>query len=124
MEEEIRDINSRLIDTIVEVSAEATEEVAARGQNGIVLSCCYKGNASSPSLYFLQAKEYSMVKTLADSQITLVDVISVLVIFTFIYLCWFLISTDFAPAHIWLTLCVVSMPLSCDFLTQCTEKSE
>jgi PAX-interacting protein 1 len=61
LEEEIRNINSRLIDTIVEVSTEATEEVAARGQNGIVLSCCYKGNALSPNLYFLQAKEYSMV---------------------------------------------------------------
>jgi PAX-interacting protein 1 len=61
LEEEIRDINRRLIDTTVEVSPEATEEVAARGQSGIVLSCCYKGNATSPNLHFLQDKEYSLV---------------------------------------------------------------
>lgn len=62
LEEEIRDINRRLIDTTVEVSPEATEEVAARGQSGIVLSCCYKGNATSPNLLFLQEKEYSLVR--------------------------------------------------------------
>ncbi|KAG0628828.1 hypothetical protein M758_1G055600 [Ceratodon purpureus] len=61
LEEEIRTINSRLIDTVVEVSTDATEEVAAGGQNGIVLSCCYKGNALSPNVSFLQAKEYAMV---------------------------------------------------------------
>lgn len=67
LEEEIRTINSRLIDTVVEVSTDATEEVAAGGQNGIVLSCCYKGNALSPNVSFLQAKEYAMVKSLAHA---------------------------------------------------------
>lgn len=66
LEEEIRDINSRLIDTVVEVSPEATEENAAQGGNGIVLSCCYKGNALSPNISFLQSKEYALVISLAS----------------------------------------------------------
>lgn len=61
LEEEIRYINSRSIDTVVEVSTEATEENASQGWNGIVLSCCYKGNALSPNVSYLQAKEYALV---------------------------------------------------------------
>lgn len=61
LEEEIVDINSRLIDTVVEVSTEATEEAAAAGREGIVLTCCYKGNAVSPNVSFLQTKDYFMV---------------------------------------------------------------
>ncbi|XP_024374120.1 mediator of RNA polymerase II transcription subunit 15a-like [Physcomitrium patens] len=61
LEEEIRYINSRSIDTVVEVSTEATEENASQGWNGIVLSCCYKGNALSPNVSYLQAKEYALL---------------------------------------------------------------
>lgn len=69
-------INSRLIDTVVEVSAEATQEEAGKGKDGIVLTCCYKGNAVSPNVLFLQAKEYSMVIFLTACACPLQSIVS------------------------------------------------
>ncbi len=61
LEEEITEVNSRLIDTVVEVSAEGTEDAAAAGLEGVVVACYFKGDAVSPNVSFLQTQEYSMV---------------------------------------------------------------
>lgn len=61
MEEEILSINTRLIDTVVEVNPEATEEAAAEGKDGVVVVCWYKANAVSPNVTFLQKPDYYMV---------------------------------------------------------------
>lgn len=62
LEDEITEVNSRLIDTVVEVNAEYTEELAATGWEGVVVACYYKGNAVSPNVSFVQTKEYSTVR--------------------------------------------------------------
>jgi PAX-interacting protein 1 len=62
LEEEITEVNSRLIDTVVEVSAEGTEDAAAAGLEGVVVACYFKGDAVSPNVSFLQTQEYSMVQ--------------------------------------------------------------
>jgi hypothetical protein len=50
VQEEIVQINDRLIDTDVAVSYEGSEEAAAQGKEGVVVSCAYKCVAVSPSL--------------------------------------------------------------------------
>jgi PAX-interacting protein 1 len=62
LEDEITEVNSRLIDTVVEVNAEYTQELAAGGSEGVVVACSYKGNAVSPNVSFVQTKEYSTVQ--------------------------------------------------------------
>jgi PAX-interacting protein 1 len=62
LEYEIKEVNSGLIDTVVEVNAEYTEELAATGNEGVVVACYYKGNAVSPNVSFVQTKEYSTVQ--------------------------------------------------------------
>lgn len=49
VKDEIKFVNQTLIDTEVEISEEGTEEAAAQGKEGVVVTCSYKGAAVSPS---------------------------------------------------------------------------
>lgn len=50
VQDEIRQINDCLIDTEVEVSYEGSEDAAAQGREGVVVTCSYKCVAVCPSL--------------------------------------------------------------------------
>lgn len=52
LQDEIREINHQLIDTVVDVSEDDNDAAAAAavGRDGIVVKCCYNAIALSPSM--------------------------------------------------------------------------
>jgi hypothetical protein len=53
LQDEIREINHQLIDTVVDVSEDGNDAAAAaEGRDGIVLKCSYNAIALSPSMKF------------------------------------------------------------------------
>lgn len=106
--EEIREINHRLIDTVVDISNEDVDPTAAvaaaEGAEGIIVKCSFIAVALSPSLKSQYASSQMVDSHFWDLAIT--TILSLLILFSLFicfvkpYLCFLTVQSPIQPLHL------------------------